>query len=512
MGTDPVWLGLITTGPTLSSYGIGRFGAPEKLLGKRSFRLRLRTFEREIPISGGVTRGFDRKTAYSGAVTSSTLPMPWFFSFLTLLALKMFALENVDVAILEVGVGGLYDATNIVQNPSVCGIASLGYDHMDVLGNTLAEIATQKAGIFKAGVPAFSVPQPPEALEALYGQARRLSVPLKIAPALESYGVQSVKLGLKGDHQRANAALAVALCAAWEKKLSSSKDLAMLQDGRLPDAYFQGLATTLWPGRGQIIHDVGFYPRTLSNADSEHCDGEMGTGRLTWYLDGAHTPESLEACAKWFSSAALRGNTNGNKIGDVASLNCNGCTASNGHRTVNSVTSQRVLLFSCMPKRDPHLLLPGFIETCTQNGLPINLALFVPLLSTSDAIETRSVADICASAIEVEPDLSWQIVLQRTWESLYNGSNVQPSMGLCQLQHYLQDEKHGLLSCQCVIGTTSAVMPSLPAALNWLRHWALQNPVELQVLVTGSLYLVGDLLKIHNQGQDQDINLDTAIL
>ncbi|MCO5591762.1 hypothetical protein L7F22_045754 [Adiantum nelumboides] len=66
MGTDPVWLGLITTGPTLSSYGIGRLGAPEKLLGKRSFRLRLRTFEREIPISGGVTRGFDRKTAYSG--------------------------------------------------------------------------------------------------------------------------------------------------------------------------------------------------------------------------------------------------------------------------------------------------------------------------------------------------------------------------------------------------------------------------------------------------------------
>ncbi|KAI5083110.1 hypothetical protein GOP47_0002853 [Adiantum capillus-veneris] len=445
------------------------------------------------------------------AVTSSTLPMPWFFSFLTLLALKMFTLEKVDVAILEVGLGGLYDATNVVRTPSVCGIASLGYDHMDVLGNTLTEIATQKAGIFKAGVPAFSVPQPPEALEVLYGQARRLSVPLEIAPALESYGVQSVKLGLNGDHQRVNAALAVALCAAWEKKLCASKDLTMLQDGQLPDAYFQGLASTSWPGRGQIIHDIGFYPKKLSKANSEHCDGKMGTGRLTWYLDGAHTPESLEACAKWFSSSALRGSTKGNNTTDVNTINGNGCTASNGHHTAKGVDFQRVLLFSCMPKRDPQLLLPGFVETCTQYGLTIDLALFVPLLSTSDAIETRSVPDICANAMEAEPDLSWQIVLHRTWEALHNGSNVHSSiMGLSQLRHYLQDEKHGHLFHQCVLGTTSAVMPSLPAALNWLRFWASQNPVELQVLVTGSLYLIGDLLKIRKQGQDQDIESDFA--
>eukprot|EP00250_Pteridium_aquilinum_P019733 c24552_g1_i1 orf=310-2130(-) len=449
------------------------------------------------------------------AMSSATLPMPWFFSFLTLLALKMFTVENVDVAILEVGLGGRYDATNVVQNPSVCGIASLGYDHMDVLGSTLAEIATQKAGIFKAGVPAFSVPQQPEAMEALYKQARGLSVPLAIAPALNSYGLDSIKLGLDGEHQCVNAALAIALCATWEKKRCSSPHLAMLQEGRLPDAYLHGLATTSWPGRGQIIHDVGFPPKNLSGV-AKCNDPKLGT--LTFYLDGAHTPESLEACAKWFCSAATGGNADGKEKNvrspcEVNSSNGNEYGTRNGQWIKNMATEkmscQRVLLFSCMLKRDPHLLFPSLIRAWKQNGLRINMALFVPPLSNTDAIETRSVSDICSKAMEAEPDLSWQIMLQETWESLQeaheaSGSDVQPSVGLVQLRQYLDDETHGPLRRQCVFGPSSAVIPSLPAALNWLRCWALGNPVEVQVLVTGSLYLVGDLLKICKQGQWQD--------
>ncbi|KAL8488203.1 hypothetical protein ACS0TY_024476 [Phlomoides rotata] len=87
--------------------------------------------------------------------------MPTYFHFL---AFKIFAAEQVDVVSLEVGLGGKFDATNVVEYPIVCGVASLGYDHMEILGNTLGQIAGEKTGIFKSGVPAFTVPQPEEAM------------------------------------------------------------------------------------------------------------------------------------------------------------------------------------------------------------------------------------------------------------------------------------------------------------------------------------------------------------
>ena len=72
-----------------------------------------------------------------------------------------------DTAVLEVGLGGRLDATNVVHEPYVCGIAPLGFDHMEILGHTLPEIAAEKAGIFKAGAPAFTVPQPADAMQVL---------------------------------------------------------------------------------------------------------------------------------------------------------------------------------------------------------------------------------------------------------------------------------------------------------------------------------------------------------
>ncbi|THG10553.1 hypothetical protein TEA_015470 [Camellia sinensis var. sinensis] len=74
--------------------------------------------------------------AWIGEKTSDDIPMPTYFRFLALLAFKIFAAEQVDVAILEVGLGGKFDATNVVQKPIVCGITSLGYDHMEILGGS----------------------------------------------------------------------------------------------------------------------------------------------------------------------------------------------------------------------------------------------------------------------------------------------------------------------------------------------------------------------------------------
>jgi folylpolyglutamate synthase/dihydropteroate synthase len=96
------------------------------------------------------------------------------FRFLTLLALKLFVQLKLDVIVLEVGLGGRLDATNIIPSPVATAVTTLDYDHVELLGHTLALIATEKAGIFRAGVPAFTCDQVPEAMEALVESARKV--------------------------------------------------------------------------------------------------------------------------------------------------------------------------------------------------------------------------------------------------------------------------------------------------------------------------------------------------
>eukprot|EP00959_Pyramimonas_sp_CCMP1952_P327588 6857908-Pyramimonas_sp.AAC.1 len=140
---------------------------------------------------------------------SPTTPMPTYFRFLTLLGLYMFIHEKVQVVVLEVGLGGRWDATNVVPAPVVCGVTSLGYDHVELLGHTLTLIAGEKAGIFKPNVPAFTSPQDPEAMASLQRRADELQIPLKEAEPLEKLfstldpasGCDKLTLGLAGSHQ-----------------------------------------------------------------------------------------------------------------------------------------------------------------------------------------------------------------------------------------------------------------------------------------------------------------------
>jgi folylpolyglutamate synthase/dihydropteroate synthase len=86
--------------------------------------------------------------------------------------LKIFCSQPLDAVILEVGIGGRLDATNIIRQPVVTAVTSLGFDHMELLGDTLPKIAREKAGILRKGVPAFSVQQPEDAMEALQVSGR----------------------------------------------------------------------------------------------------------------------------------------------------------------------------------------------------------------------------------------------------------------------------------------------------------------------------------------------------
>mmetsp|Transcript_14958 Transcript_14958/g.19647 ORF Transcript_14958/g.19647 Transcript_14958/m.19647 type:complete len:228 (-) Transcript_14958:276-959(-) len=93
--------------------------------------------------------------------------LPAYYSFLTVLAFQIFASEQLDVVILEVGMGGRLDATNVLSKKTVTGVTLLDYDHMEYLGDTIELIAAEKAGIFLKDVPAFVLPQQPGAMSVL---------------------------------------------------------------------------------------------------------------------------------------------------------------------------------------------------------------------------------------------------------------------------------------------------------------------------------------------------------
>ncbi|CAI5470768.1 unnamed protein product, partial [Closterium sp. Yama58-4] len=309
---------------------------------------------------------------------SSPIPMPAYFRFLTLLALRIFTHTQVDVAILEVGIGGRFDATNIVKHPAVCGVSSLGFDHMELLGNTLALIAGEKAGIFKAGVPAVTAPQEEEAMEVLRQRAAELQIPLEVARPWHEVA-PGVRVGLAGRHQQINASLAVSLCRQWAIRSSREEEAhavdQALANKTLPPAYIKGLGCASWPGRCEILQD---------------CRAELGQagsagGQLTFFLDGAHTVESMEVCGEWFCDATQDGGRNAvgggkgalEEVGEgvgrtnagesaaatAADGAATGPTAVQGSSQVEGKIPVRVLLFNCMPERDPHTLMAQLLRT-----------------------------------------------------------------------------------------------------------------------------------------------------
>jgi dihydrofolate synthase / folylpolyglutamate synthase len=183
-----------------------------------------------------------------------------YFEFATLAGLLHFARSGVGVAVVEVGLGGRFDATNAVL-PRVAAVARIGLDHTQLLGDTVEQIAFEKAGIFKPGVPAVvHALQPPGALETLRAEALRKGAPFVVAPAEYDGAV-----ALAGPHQRGNAAFARA----------ALRELARAGVAVSEEAMSRGIASARWPGR---LEDIG--------------------GVL---LDGAHNPDGAAALA-----AALR--------------------------------------------------------------------------------------------------------------------------------------------------------------------------------------------------------------
>uniref|UniRef100_A0A8B9JWE6 Folylpolyglutamate synthase n=1 Tax=Astyanax mexicanus TaxID=7994 RepID=A0A8B9JWE6_ASTMX len=388
--------------------------------------------------------------------------MPAYFRFLTILAFHAFLQEKVDVAVIEVGIGGAYDCTNIIRRPWVCGISSLGIDHTSILGDTIEKIAWQKGGIFKPGVPAFTVKQQVGPMTVLQQRAEEIGCPLSVCPELGQYqssGVEPLKLGLAGLHQHSNASLALQLTHSWLQRRCSTG----VSEPAVPSAVafgglcaapafeptprmLKGLADTKWLGRNQ----------TLTH------------GSITYFLDGAHTTRSMQACVNWFSDAATQREA----------------------KATGSVV--RVLLFNATGERDCAAMLKLLVHC--------NFALLHFVSSLTDQQNFN---------VSVENMLTRCLDNQQSWRVL-NGQEEKPEAELLI---------GGGLPLVAEQRCATLVFPCILSALRWITQGRdpvlcdpskqlipvkasvsakavpLREVANIHVLITGSLHLVGGALK-----------------
>ena len=245
-----------------------------------------------------------------------------YFEFATLLALLRFAGAGTTAVVLEVGLGGRFDATNVVV-PRVAAVTRIGLDHVQLLGDTLAAIAREKAGIFKRGVPAVVAgAQPQEALAALRAEARRRGAPLEVAPAS-----WEGPIALRGSHQQGNAALAAAA-------------LRLLDRGglRVPEeAIAGGIAGARWPGRMEEVGGV--------------------------VLDGSHNPDGAAALA-----ASLPSLYPGQPVELIF-----GVLADKDHRGMLAVLAPRVRRMHLVPPASPRARSPAsYRDLAASFGVPVD--------------------------------------------------------------------------------------------------------------------------------------------
>jgi folylpolyglutamate synthase len=210
---------------------------------------------------------------------------PGYFRYLTILAFHIFLKEEIETAIVECGIGGEYDSTNILPEEAVdvAAITLLGIDHTGMLGGTISEIAWHKAGIIKTGVPVFSVEQPSEAQSVINQRAEEKGLHVEYVKRHPDIKTGKIKLGLEGDFQKDNASLAAAVASSYLQKWKISADISepdQQQHGELPNPFIRALEGAKLQARCEV--------RTEDNID--------------WLIDGAHTLDSIKATARWYSS------------------------------------------------------------------------------------------------------------------------------------------------------------------------------------------------------------------
>lgn len=251
----------------------------------------IESFEERIRVDGENIAHADLVRAtlavreHASAMEEQTGDHPTEFELMTAVALEHFRAAKCDIVVLEVGLGGRLDSTNVVESPEVCAITRIGLDHTAILGDTLAQIAGEKAGIVKHGSPVVSWPQEDEAMAVIRHACAAADAPL-VVPDLDALAVEPLvpagdascdalvrfftyqgrrfRTQLLGSYQPANAALAIEVV-----------EQLRLRGWRISDdALARGIALTRWPGRFEA---VAHRPLTI--------------------VDGGHNPQGARALA-----------------------------------------------------------------------------------------------------------------------------------------------------------------------------------------------------------------------
>jgi len=452
-------------------------------------------------------------------------PLPGYFRMLVLVAFDIFASHGVDAAVFEVGMGGRYDATNVVDDlyrscgggsssstfysswcaaaehdnddngscrcrEKICGVTLLDYDHVRVLGDTLEQIAYEKAGIFRRCDECCRRLRDDDkddddderVLFALDSPTYSESVRQVLRDCARDEGDGTVRwiccddlsgdqdreeahfypllpenwpLGLSGQHQRQNAELALQLCRAailqHQKRCEESRDSDGGNEadgagsgtvGWRRDLALEALRTATWPGR---CHRVDYNKNNIT---------------MRFWLDGAHTVQSVRAGLDWF----LRG------------------TRQQQQHHQQHEPQQPILLFTCSHERNPvellQLLLPGnfgqvfFVETDSSKPSSVRPPLAARLLGDDSA-------QLDPGDDAVDGECTWQDTLQALWK-------------------HLETKRHRESSALGDLATTSANV-TVSDALDCIeRNCSGVNDNDLlgglDIFVTGSLYLVGSVL------------------
>lgn len=225
------------------------------------------TFE---SVTAGVFAAVDRSLS-NGSLSVT----PTFFEVSTAVAFEIFKREAIDVAIVEVGLGGRFDATNVLT-PTISAITSIAFDHEKHLGHTLSEIAFEKAGIAKRGVPLVIGRLPKEAEARITKVAREVEAPIFDAHATTTdRKYPPLTLSLPGRHQLENAAVAVAILERW----------SVLVKHVPTEAIVTGLTSCEWPARLEWLRVPP--------------DGEL-------LIDAAHNPAGAAALASYLQDTGSK--------------------------------------------------------------------------------------------------------------------------------------------------------------------------------------------------------------
>lgn len=226
------------------------------------------TFEERIRINGEYIPKEDVVRLGNLLLEMQFIVSPTMFDYCLAMAVLYFKEQSCDIMVMETGIGGRYDSTNALGVPEVAVITKIGFDHMAVLGNTLGEIAGEKAGIIKKNTPLVTHVQEHEVMQVLQKELEKVRGLNMYVPSQEEIDfVENIPMKMVGDYQIENAATAVlaakVLFAKWKK--NGCLDASANEMERYIKA---GVSQTFWKGRMEIVNENPFF--MIDGAHNSH--------------------------------------------------------------------------------------------------------------------------------------------------------------------------------------------------------------------------------------------------